>query len=83
MQAVYADWAERMQDLSLGSIDFGIKVCGDMPHPPSKGEFFNACRGYNPPQLLKIESKLSPEQREANKQRMADIAKSLARSKQA
>jgi hypothetical protein len=32
---------------------------------------------------LKIESKLTPEQREANKQRIADMIKTLSRSKQA
>jgi hypothetical protein len=77
MQAVYQDWAEQMQGLSLGSINYGITVSKSGDHPPSQGEFIKNCKGYKPPELLKIECKLTPEQREANKQRIADIAKNL------
>jgi len=83
MQSVYQDWAESMQGLSLGAINHGIEISNGGEHPPSKGEFIRNCKDYKPAQLLKIESKLSPEQREANKKRIADIAASLHRSKQA
>jgi hypothetical protein len=83
LQDVYADWAERMQGLSLGSINYGIEISKGGEHPPSQGEFINNCKGYKPAELLKIESKLTPEQREANKQRIADMVKNLSRSKQA
>lgn len=83
MQAVYADWAERMQGLSLDAINHGIEVSKGGEHPPSQGEFVNNCKGYKPAELLKIESKLSLDQREANKQRIAAMVKNLTRSKQA
>lgn len=83
MQAVYADWADELKNLSLGAINHGIKVSGAGEHPPSQGEFIANCKGYKPSELMKIESKLTPEQREANRQRIANVAKNLSRTKSA
>jgi hypothetical protein len=79
MQAVYADWAEAMQPLSLGAINFGIEQAKKEAHPPSQGEFVKHCADYNPNQnVLKLESKLSDEQIAANKERIAALAKQYA-----
>jgi hypothetical protein len=82
LQDVYADWADNMQGLSLGSINHGIEVSKVGDHPPSLGEFIKNCKGYQPAQLLKIECKLTQEQREDNKRRIAEIAKKLSLTKQ-
>jgi len=83
MDEVHADWADAMQGLSLGAINHGIEVSKGGAHPPSQGEFINNCKGYKPAELLKIESKLSPEQREANKRRIAEMVRNLAKGKSA
>lgn len=81
LQEVYADWAEQMQEFTLAAINHGIEVSKQDGHPPSQGEFKKNCRGYKPPELLKIGVKLTPEQIEKNKQRIAEIARNLAKSK--
>ncbi len=84
MQAVYQDWAESLENLTLASINHGIEVSGNAPHPPSKGEFIANCKTFRPDnQVLKLESKLTEEQKEINKARIAEMVKTLARSKQA
>ena len=83
LQDVYADWADAMQGLSLGAINYGIEISKTGEHPPSQGEFVKNCKGYKPAELLKIECKLTSEQREANRQRIADIAKNLSKAKTA
>lgn len=80
LQEVYADWSEQMQDFSLGAINHGIEVSKKGDHPPSQGEFIKNCRGYKPPEFIKIGVKLTPEQIEKNKQRIAEIARNLAKS---
>ena len=83
LQDVYSDWADAMQGLSLGAINFGIEISKGGEHPPSQGEFVKNCKGYKPAELLKIECKLSLEQREANKRRIAEMVKNLAKGKAA
>ena len=83
MQAVYADWAKALGELSLGAIDHGVNAAGDCPHPPSRGEFKALCQAYKPAMPLMIESKLSPEQIAVNKKRIADISAMLAARKSA
>jgi hypothetical protein len=84
MQDVYADWAEALADCSLAAINHGILISKTHPHPPAQGEFLAYCRQYNPvSNVLKIESKLSPEKIADNQRRIAEIAAMLARNKQA
>jgi hypothetical protein len=49
MQDVYLDWAEALQQFSLGAINHGIKLARVEAHPPSQGEFINFCKQYLPP----------------------------------
>lgn len=49
MQAVYQDWAEALQDCSLGAIDHAIVQAKEAQHPPSQGEFKALCKLYRPP----------------------------------
>lgn len=83
MQAVYADWAEELQSLSLGAINHGIAQSKALAHPPSQGEFKALCQSYKPAMPIMIDCKLTPEQVEANRQRIAKIAETLAGSKAA
>lgn len=79
LQDVYQDWAEAMQSLSLGAIEYGIEQSKKDAHPPNQWEFIKHCAGYNPnPNVQKIESKLSPEQIAANKERIAALVKRFA-----
>lgn len=81
MQSVYADWAESMQEYSLGAINHGIEQAGDLQHPPSKGEFKILCQCYKPKLPPMIDHKVSPEQLEKNRLRIAEIARTLAAKK--
>lgn len=84
MVEVYQDWAEALQQQSLGAINFGIETSKAEIHPPSQGEFVAHCKRYNPNAgVLRLESKLSKEQLEANRERIATIARSLAGRKSA
>lgn len=80
-EEVYADWAEGMQEFSLGAINYGIEQAKDLQHPPSQGEFKVLCRGYKPTLPPMIEHHLTPEQIEKNRNRIADIAQMLANKK--
>jgi len=72
MQMVYQDWAESMQDFSLGAIRYAIEKSGNMPHPPNKGEFIETCREYAPKQnnVFRIGHQLTPEQQQKNRERL-------------
>ena len=80
-QEVYTDWAESMQEFSLGAINHGIEAAKEQPHPPSQGEFKTLCRGYKPALPTMLEHKLSPEQIEKNRVRIAEMVRSLAEKK--
>jgi len=78
MQLVYADWAESLQSYTLGAINFAIGVSKQDAHPPNLGEFISYCKAYNPTNnVIKLESKFTPEQLEVNKKRIADILTTL------
>lgn len=84
MQDVYTDWAEALAGCSLAAINHGITQAKNGQHPPSQGEFLAHCRAYKPNDcVLKLELKLSPEQVEINRKRIAEIAEMLSRKKQA
>jgi hypothetical protein len=79
MADVYADWAESMQQLSLGAINFGIEAAKSGAHPPSQGEFVQHCKQFKPDtNVLRIESKITTEQQETNRARIAEIARKFA-----
>ena len=80
-QEVYADWAESMQEFSIGAINHGIEAAKNLQHPPSQGEFKTLCKGYKPKLPPMIEHKVSPEQLEKNRVRIAEIARNLAAKK--
>lgn len=82
MQEVYADWSESMQEFSLGSINYAIETAKELQHPPSQGEFKTLCRGYKPALPTMLGHKLSPEQIEKNRVRIAEMVKSLASKKE-
>lgn len=79
MNAVYDDWAEALADCSMGGINYAIEQSKSADHPPSQGEFLKHCRQYRPSDVLKLESKLTPEQIEKNRRRIAEIAEGLAK----
>ena len=83
MNAVYEDWADALTEFSLGAINHGIESAKNLQHPPSQGEFKELCRAYKPSMPAMLEHKLTPEQIERNRARIADIAKNLAASKKA
>lgn len=83
MRAVYADWSERLVGTSLAAINHATELSTDMPHPPNRGEFVALCQTYKPALPTMIDCKLTPEQIEANRKRIADIAKTLGGSKAA
>lgn len=75
---VYADWAEALDGCTIGAISHGIELSKKGQHPPNQGEFVAHCQTYNPPMPILIESKLSPEQIEINRKRIADIVAQLS-----
>lgn len=82
MTSVYQDWADAVDDFTLGAINFGIEASKADPHPPNQGEFIAHCKRYNPnASVLRLDSKLSQEQIEKNRARIAEIARSLAKGK--
>jgi len=83
LQDVYKDWAESMQELTLGAINHGIEESKKSENPPNQGEFIAMCKTYKSAQLLKIGKNLSPKQIEKNRARIAEVAAMLARSKAA
>lgn len=48
MQSVYMDWAESLQECSLGSINHAINLAKLEEHPPSQGAFLAMCKTYKP-----------------------------------
>ena len=84
MQDVYADWADALQACSLGAIQFGIELAKLEPgnNPPTQGQFVAMCRKYEPvPNVHQIENRLTPEQLEKNRRRIAEISAALATKK--
>jgi hypothetical protein len=73
LDEVYADWAESASNLTLGAINHGIELSKHCKHPPSQGEFIELCKQYKPEERLKLDHKLTPEQIEANKEKLKEI----------
>lgn len=83
MQMVYGEWADELSRCSLGQIRHGIELSKREKHPPNLGEFAELCRKYKASDVVKLEHKITPEQLEKNKRRIAEIAASLAKRKEA
>ena len=83
MAEVYADWAESLDGCTIGAISHGIELSKKCQHPPNQGEFVAHCQSYKPAMPIMIDCKLSPEQIESNRKRIAKIAEMLAGSKAA
>lgn len=82
MQDVYADWADALQACSLGSIQYGIMLAKSEQSrdPPTQGQFLAMCKKYVPEiNHNQLDHKLTPEQMEANKKRISEIAAEFAR----
>lgn len=86
MQEVYADWADALQGNSLGSIQHGIDVAKNeiAEKPPTQGQFIAFCKKYQPVgNVHRLAHRLTPEQLEANKKRIAELAAGLMKKKSA
>lgn len=70
MQDVYADWVIGLSHLSIGAIDYGIRVSKQNPYPPSQGEFIENCKDYVPPIIAKMIGK--EQQKEISKEQAID-----------
>lgn len=84
MQDVYADWADALQACSLGAIQFGIELAKleSSNNTPTQGQFVAMCRKYEPvPNVHQLENRLTPEQLEKNRKRIAEISAILAAKK--
>jgi hypothetical protein len=86
LEDVYDAWANDtdLGNLTLAAINCGMDIAKRQSYPPNQSEFISFCRQYNPARTaLKIKSKLSPEQIESNRKRIAGIAEMLSRNKRA
>lgn len=82
MQEVYADWADALQNCSVGAIQYGIFLAKSEQSrdPPTQGQFVAMCKKYVPEvNHNQLDHKLTPEQMEANKKRISEIAAEFAR----
>lgn len=78
MQDVYQDWAEALQNCSLGSINFAINQSKLENFPPSQGSFLSYCQQYKPPLIENRIEKLHVKDCEAGLAKLAEIKKQLA-----
>lgn len=82
MHEVYADWADALQACSIGAIQYGIYLAksDQSREPPTQGQFVAMCKKYVPEvNHNQLDHKLTPEQMEANKKRISEIAAEFAR----
>ena len=86
MQDVWEDWAEALQGCSLGAIKHGIDLAklDTSNNPPTQGQFLALCKTYRPAvNKLQLVHRLTPEQIEENKRRIAEITNNLAKKQRA
>lgn len=81
MAMVYDEWAQTLRDCSIGAIAFATEESKKNDMPPSLGAFLKLCRDYKPEPILKLEHKLTVEQIERNKARLAEILANFRHSK--
>lgn len=82
MQDVYEDWADALQACSIGAIQYGIFLAKSEQSrdPPTQGQFLAMCKKYAPEvNSNQLDHKLTPEQMEANRKRISEIAAEFAR----
>lgn len=78
LDTLHANWADNLGEFSVGAIGYAMKKTSRAAMPPNLGEFIAACREYNPEsKVLQLRRKFTPEELEANRQRLADIAAKL------
>lgn len=71
-------WAEELAEFSVGAVGYAMKKTSRGTMPPNLGEFVAACREYNPTsQVLQLRRKFTPEEREANRRRLAETVATL------
>lgn len=80
MHNVYQDWAEALQECSLGSINHAINLSKLEEHPPSQGAFLALCKTYKP---ALIEHRLDKPKTSIDEgiKRIAEMRDILARNK--
>ena len=86
MQDVWKDWADALQGCSLGAIKHGIDLAklDTGNNPPTQGQFLALCKTYKPAvNKLQLVHRLTPEQIEENKRRIAEITNNLAKKQRA
>lgn len=84
MNAVLEDWAEALQGCSLGAIKHGIDLAklDTGNNPPTQGQFLALCKTYRQAvNKLQIVHKLTPEQIEENKRKVAELSSRLVKTK--
>lgn len=82
LDIVMDDWADDLNDMSIGQIKHAIEICRNKPMPPNLFEFKDACRVYSPNKnsnLFAIGRKRTEEEREIAKKFMAEINKRINR----
>lgn len=78
LDALHANWAENLGEFSVGAIGYAMKKTSRAVMPPNLGEFIASCREYSPASsVLQLRRKFTPEELEANRKRIADIAEGL------
>lgn len=86
MQDVYEDWADELQGCSIGAIKFATETAKKelLEKPPTQGQFIAFCKKYQPVgNVHRLAHRLTPEQLEANKKRIAELAAGLIKKKSA
>lgn len=79
MENVRATWAEELGGFrdQPERIAYALKSLADQPFPPTLPEFIAACRRAPANQPLALPHKLTPEQIEENKRRLAEMMTTL------
>lgn len=78
MQDVFADWADDLQDLTLGQIGYAVELSRKESMPPNIGDFIKRAKEYRPDdEMLKLPRKFTQEEKERNRKRVESLAKTL------
>lgn len=79
MELVYSDWAESLQEYTLGAINNAIDLAKQQEHPPSLGSFASLCKAYKPP-LIAIRLEKPKTNSEEGLRRIAAIRDQLCKT---
>lgn len=80
MDEVYSLWVDVLNNCSIGAIAFACDECIAAASIPSAGEFLRVCKSYIPigHAAPVLEHKLTEEELQANRDRLAEIRRVLA-----